>query len=73
MDGVYTALSLFESSKKLQLVRINTIIYDLTGDPLMPGLSGLDLIREVKSRPQTASIPVILLTSLETFSPLLAE
>jgi CheY-like chemotaxis protein len=34
-------------------------------DAMMPGLSGFDLIREVKSRPETARIPVILLTSLE--------
>jgi CheY-like chemotaxis protein len=33
-------------------------------DAMMPGLSGFDLIREVKSRPETARIPVILLTSL---------
>ena len=34
-------------------------------DAMMPGLSGFDLIREVKSKPETARIPVILLTSLE--------
>lgn len=33
-------------------------------DVMMPGMSGFDVVRELKSKPETSTIPIIMLTGL---------
>ncbi|MEY4582322.1 MAG: hypothetical protein RL701_7025, partial [Pseudomonadota bacterium] len=47
------------------LERLRTTNYDaILSDVVMPGLDGYDLCRQIKANAHTASVPVILLTSL---------
>ena len=60
----YPVASAMDASERLRIIDSDTPDIIVT-DAMMSGVSGFDLIREAKSRPQTAGIPVILLTSLE--------
>ena len=35
-------------------------------DIMLPGISGLDAVRELRSRPQTKSVPIVMLTAKDT-------
>lgn len=45
-----------------QAMRPRLILLDI----MMPGLDGLEVLYRIKSHPETRSIPVVMLTSLET-------
>jgi CheY-like chemotaxis protein len=64
-DGRYSVISALNGTEAVKMIA--TALPDIViTDAMMPGLSGFDLIREIKSRPETSDIPIILVTSLES-------
>ena len=63
--GQYSVISAMNGAEGIRMIASALPDIVIT-DAMMPGLSGFDLIREIKSRPQTADIPIILVTSLES-------
>jgi CheY-like chemotaxis protein len=60
----YSVISAMDAAEGLKVVASEAPDIIVT-DAMMPGMSGFDLIRKIKSQPETACIPVILLTCLE--------
>ncbi len=56
---VTTASDGVEALEKLPLAPYDLVILDI----VMPRMNGLEVLREMKSRPETRKIPVIMLTS----------
>lgn len=64
-DGRYSVISALNGAEAVRVMATDSPDIVIT-DAMMPGLSGFDLIREIKSRPETSDIPIILVTSLES-------
>jgi CheY-like chemotaxis protein len=64
-DGRYSVISALNGAEAVRMIATASPDIVIT-DAMMPGLSGFDLIREIKSRPETSDIPIILATSLES-------
>lgn len=60
-DGyeVFVAHEGKEGLRKAQTILPDVVILDL----MLPGMSGLDICKELKSNPKTANLPVLMLTS----------
>ncbi len=55
-----------EGGGEAALARLETGAFDLALlDLLMPGLSGIEILRNLKGRPETANIPVIIISALD--------
>jgi DNA-binding response OmpR family regulator len=64
-DGRYSVISALNGTEAVRMIATDSPDIVIT-DAMMPGLSGFDLIREIKSRAETSDIPIILVTSLES-------
>jgi CheY-like chemotaxis protein len=64
-EGRYSVISALNGAEAVRMIATASPDIVIT-DAMMPGLSGFDLIREIKSRPETSDIPIILVTSLES-------
>lgn len=61
-DGAYRVIEAEDGDQSLELareVRPDLIVLDM----MMPGRSGLDVLREVRSDPELAATPVVMLTA----------
>jgi len=61
----YKTVSAAEGAKALQLiqvVKIDTVICDV----VMPGMDGLEVSRKLKEDPQTANVPILLVSALQS-------
>lgn len=56
---VHTALGGEQALEMIRLVRPHLVILDI----MMPSVSGMDVLRQMRSEPVIADIPVILMTS----------
>jgi PAS domain S-box-containing protein len=61
----YKTVSAAEGARALQLievVKIDTVICDV----VMPGMDGLEVARKLKENPQTANVPILLVSALQS-------
>jgi CheY-like chemotaxis protein len=61
-DGAYRVIEAEDGDQSLELAREarpDLIVLDM----MMPGRSGLDVLRELRSDPELAAIPVVMLTA----------
>ena len=68
-DEGHRTLVAADGSEALEHLRARDDIDTLIVDLLMPGMSGLDLLRAINDVPELAEIPVIILTSDPSRAP----